>query len=273
VNSEKLPKVIYMFWDSGWDSASWIHKECLLSWKQYNPTWKIVTLDKKNIYDYLDKDFLEETWNKKSIQVQSDIIRINLLKKYGGVWVDATTFCNKPLDEWLHNYTDSGFFVFSIPITPSREFKPQSSKRNFMISVWFIASTKKNYLTKSWCDSFNEYWKHRIYSKDYFNFHARFLSLYDHNKKIKDEFDKIPKLNSRICLLLLNSKKNTSPAMQVFRDAPTPKLIKTVNNKNIPLFKLSWDVIQKELALNNQTLRELFNKESLLQYIINNKKA
>ena len=31
----------------------------------------------------------------------SDILRISLLHEFGGVWVDATVYCNRPIDEWL----------------------------------------------------------------------------------------------------------------------------------------------------------------------------
>ena len=97
-----IPKNIYMFWDKGWDKAPYICQECLLSWKYYNPNWKIITLDKKNIYNYLSKELLDDIWEKKLVQHQADIIRVNLLKKYGGVWTDSTIFCNKSLDDWLY---------------------------------------------------------------------------------------------------------------------------------------------------------------------------
>ena len=32
---------------------------------------------------------------------------------YGGFWVDATVYCIKPLNEWIHDYITNGFFAYS----------------------------------------------------------------------------------------------------------------------------------------------------------------
>jgi Capsular polysaccharide synthesis protein len=34
----------------------------------------------------------------------SDCIRIELLRRYGGAWADVTTYCLKPLDDWLSGH-------------------------------------------------------------------------------------------------------------------------------------------------------------------------
>ena len=49
---------------------------------------------------------------------KSDFVRICILKKYGGLWVDATTYCTIPLDDWLEKYIQSGFFSFNLETRP-----------------------------------------------------------------------------------------------------------------------------------------------------------
>lgn len=39
---------------------------------------------------------------KITIQEYADILRMELLNQNGGVWVDATLFCIKPLDSWIN---------------------------------------------------------------------------------------------------------------------------------------------------------------------------
>ena len=53
---------------------------------------------------------------------ESDILRLYLLKKYGGVWVDATNLCRRPLDAWLPSAACEGFFAF-FPDLQSPEHK------------------------------------------------------------------------------------------------------------------------------------------------------
>ena len=40
-------------------------------------------------------------WKDMVIQHKSDMIRAFLLLKFGGIWVDASVLCLKPLSQWL----------------------------------------------------------------------------------------------------------------------------------------------------------------------------
>lgn len=45
-----------------------------------------------------------------------NILRWRLLARYGGVWADATLYCNRPLSEWLPAcQAPGGFFAFRTP--------------------------------------------------------------------------------------------------------------------------------------------------------------
>ena len=37
-----------------------------------------------------------------SPQAKSDIIRLSLLKNYGGIWADSTLLCMQPLSFWFY---------------------------------------------------------------------------------------------------------------------------------------------------------------------------
>lgn len=140
-----LPKIIWFLWLQGLGKAPLVVKECYESWLKHNPDWQLILLDENNISNHID---LPDYSRKNNItkQAYSDILRINLLAKYGGVWADATCFCVKPLDEWLPEYITTGFFAFERP-GPDR-----------MISSWFIASAKYNYITSTYKNKVNAYW-------------------------------------------------------------------------------------------------------------------
>lgn len=69
-----------------------------------------------------------------SKQEISNLGRLVLLRKFGGVWADATLFCRQPLDVWLPDRMDSGFFAFRNP------------SRDRLMSNWFIAAEKGNFI-------------------------------------------------------------------------------------------------------------------------------
>lgn len=98
-----MNKVIYTLWLQGFENAPWVVKHCLNSWIVKNPTWKVVALDRDSLRDHLDLDALIPNIEAKSFTYAalSDLVRISLLKNHGGLWVDATTFCTKPLDDWI----------------------------------------------------------------------------------------------------------------------------------------------------------------------------
>ena len=78
-------------------------RACLESWRNRNPDWIVHALDERTLSNFIPRDRLEQILRtpRNEIEALSDRIRIELLSRYGGVWVDATTLCARPLDEWL----------------------------------------------------------------------------------------------------------------------------------------------------------------------------
>ena len=214
LSSERFPKKIWFLWLQGMAAAPVVVKKCYESWVVQNNGWEIIFLDRGNLHIYFDLPAITLT-----DQALSDIIRINLLGQYGGVWVDATCFCNKPLDTWIYNYIGQGFFAFERP-GPDR-----------MISSWFIASCKNSYITSALQSAVNGYWKANpklifyersrwpflakylpkhpqqwfefFYTKilkihPYFWFHFLFERIYIQDEKMKKCWDATPKISADI---------------------------------------------------------------------------
>ena len=102
---------IYILWFQGLSQAPEIVQWCVHSWKKYNPDWTIIVLDYDNLHKYVD---LRKVMYDKDIELchLADIVRMILLRDHGGLWVDATSFCNKPLKDWFLPYMVEGFFAF-----------------------------------------------------------------------------------------------------------------------------------------------------------------
>lgn len=90
-------KTLYVLWFQGFENAPQVPRGCLVTWKYHNPDWDIIVLDENNLKEYVDvESYLDLGKMNISKTGLSDIIRILLLKKHGGLWVDSTVFCNAP---------------------------------------------------------------------------------------------------------------------------------------------------------------------------------
>lgn len=122
----EIPRIIWMFWAQGTEEMPELARICLQQWQKLHPDWDIRVLDAQTMSDFVDTmDIDPESfgWTKFS-----DVLRLRLLEKYGGVWADASTFPHRPLDDWLEPLSWNGFFAFSSP-APDR-----------LIENWLIAS-------------------------------------------------------------------------------------------------------------------------------------
>ncbi len=88
-----LPKRIFVFWATGYDSAPQLVKDNFARLKKYYPDYEIYFLDQRIIKDFvtIDKNIMS-LFDKGLISIQtfSDILRFNLIYQKGGIWVDST---------------------------------------------------------------------------------------------------------------------------------------------------------------------------------------
>jgi len=181
-----VPKIIWTLWLQGWDRAPQIVSSCLRTWRKHNVGWDIRALSLPDIVHVLNGDPLISLATSKDLRPEafSDAVRIALLRRYGGVWIDSTCYCLKPLDEWLHDRLPIGFFAFANP-RPDR-----------MLSSWFLAAVENNYIVEKWYDLTFEYWSTRSVRDHYFWFHELFAVGYGASPQFRAIWDGTPKLSA-----------------------------------------------------------------------------
>lgn len=255
-------KKLFIYWDIGFKNSDKMIQKCLISWKINNPDWEIIELDKNNLINYIDiKKEIPDIENKTITQTSySDIIRIFLLEKYGGLWCDATTFCNYPLNDWLFNYIESGFFAFEL----------NSDRMN---SSWFLYADKNNYIIKKWKEAVINHvnnikklginkgggisikiWKNNKYNYEhYFWFHYLFVDLYNNDEKFKKIWDLTNKISADGPHLLQKYGLVKEPSQEI-KDH--------INTKKSPLYKLTYK-FDKEKLTYKSTYNFLLNKANL----------
>lgn len=140
-----VPKIVWMFWDSGIDSAPEFVQICVRSWQRLNPNWDVRVVDSNSVWTFLDQKDLPNTFSALTVQAKSDILRLNLLDRYGGVWADATVLCLKPLDSWLGAAFPGDFLASRI------------TRVDRLFSSWFLVSEDHGEFVSQWKKLANQY--------------------------------------------------------------------------------------------------------------------
>ncbi len=164
---EKLEKVknsdtVWVMWLQGFDNAPDIVKRCIDSQKKYMPEKKFVFLDESNISDYVTlPDYIEEKHKAGIIgnAHYSDLVRNEILIKYGGFWLDSTLLFTD--GEFVKSIEDCKFFMFSFYYFG---FNPEIMQLN----NWFIYSTTANNMLCLLQKMLLEYWRDYDRALNYF---------------------------------------------------------------------------------------------------------
>ncbi len=180
-----MHRVIWSCWFQGRDRAPFIVQKCLESWVSRNPNWDVRILDAGSVRKYLDlDDYVDLDAQEITAASLSDIIRIQLLHEYGGVWADATTYCSRPIDDWLPRYMPRGFFAFSDP------------GPGLLLSSWFLARDAKDEIVGKWAARTREYWFGRRRADNYFWFHSLFGDLVGSDSQVAAAWSATPRIKA-----------------------------------------------------------------------------
>ena len=148
VEYQHIPKIIWIYWHEVKIESVAVNK-CIEQIRRLNPTWTIYILNKETVLNFLD-DF---TWFSSELPLAnlSDYIRLSLLKKYGGVYIDASTLLFEPLENIL-KLTDRSIAELSIYYTEENTV----DNRFPMIETWFMAAVPNSKFIIDWLNEYTQ---------------------------------------------------------------------------------------------------------------------
>lgn len=165
-------KNVWFCWLQGIEQAPAIVKSCLASLKQHLTDREIQIVTEDNWREYVDlPEHIICRWEKKQIPpaLFTDLLRLQLLIRYGGTWIDSTVLCTGT--EHVQEYLDTDLFMFQYRV-------PEESPASFEgISNWFITSCTNNEILLVLRDMLFEYWKEYDCTLYYFIFHVFFSMI------------------------------------------------------------------------------------------------
>lgn len=106
---KELP--IWVCWLDGVEKAPLLVQKCVNSIQNHAGKHPVVVITRNNFQDYVDipENILKKVHEKKIGSAHfSDILRVSLLAEHGGLWLDATIYCNKELPD---SYFNEKFFT------------------------------------------------------------------------------------------------------------------------------------------------------------------
>jgi len=138
-NNYPIPKIIWIYWDPIKDSL--LVDICIKQIQILHPDYKVNIINENTVSYFLKN--LPERNNDLPFANYSDIIRLALLEKYGGIWIDASILITKNLDWIIENeYKTDLIGFFADFITTNLNFP--------VLENWLLAASKNNSFIRDW---------------------------------------------------------------------------------------------------------------------------
>jgi mannosyltransferase OCH1-like enzyme len=98
----KIPKIIHQIW-IGLNSLPDFYKILAESWKKMHPDWQYILWQNEDLENFGIKN-IEAFYATKSMSERANILRLEILERFGGVYIDIDSECLKPLDSLHINF-------------------------------------------------------------------------------------------------------------------------------------------------------------------------
>ena len=225
---------VWWCWLQGEEKAPELCKAALKSVRKNLPDKEIMVITEENYSNYAHfPDFIVKKYKDGKINRThfSDLLRLELLSSYGGLWIDSTCFL-----------TENPEYIFKQPL-----FVFQNRERgddSIAASSWLIASEKNNPIIVLVRDMIFDWWKKHNHLYHYFLMHFFFTMA---SNFYKEEWSKVPFYSNLPCHVLqreLFDSYDERRFEQIKKMSAVHKLTYKIGNK-----KTSGSFYEKLLAL------------------------
>lgn len=213
---EVAEKQVWICWLQGMENAPQIVRDCYASVCYWMKDWKITVITTDNMNEYVEfPDYIVNKWKAGIISNThlSDLLRLELLIRYGGMWIDSTTYMTGSMPAYI---ADSNFFVYR---------NGWMDMEMINMGSWLMYSKYTNnrilFETQS---LLYEYWKKYDYIKNYFLMHIFFRIVTDENPELWEQVLMINHIDSHLLMQELTKKYDENRCKQIMQLTPIHKL-------------------------------------------------
>lgn len=179
---------VWILWFQGEHNAPPIVQACIASIRKNMNSHEVVVLDENNLSTFISLPaHIYEKYNQGIISKThfSDLVRLELLTVYGGIWIDATVMMSGLLPRYIE---ESNLFVF-------QTLKPGLGGHTLAISSWFISAQAPSRILLFAKDFLYSYWERESVLVDYFLLHHAVQIAIDF---YGEEWDSVPPVESSV---------------------------------------------------------------------------
>ena len=210
---------IWVLWLQGWDNVPEIVGKCRESLVNVANDFTIHYIDHNWIKNNLNiPQQIEKKFEKGIIgnAHYSDIVRLFILYKYGGIWIDATVYFTD--DRLLNLIKDESLFFFRA-----------CNNYYVKISNWLISAEKNNYIIYCALCFLVRYWERYNVPAHYFIMHMMVTWLLNNHPDIEEKMLYIPNASP----LFLGGALNDTYNGKVFNGIVEQTSVHKLSYKNI----------------------------------------
>lgn len=222
IDSEnKLPNKVWTLWWQGEEQMPELVKVCIESQKKafQSLDTEVIVLNKYNWEQYISLPqhiITKVQLGKITLTHLSDIIRTELLKCHGGIWIDATVFCTKPIAKTIFDGT-----LFTI--------KCHKESESLTLKRWtgFLFGGKQGFeLFCFMSKAFDYYWSAKDALAAYLLIDYIIAIACDFYPQVNKELERIPVSNVHLWSMLkkLNEEYNDDEWNYIIQDTTFLKL-------------------------------------------------
>ncbi|AWK51249.1 capsular biosynthesis protein [Clostridium beijerinckii] len=217
---------VWICWLQGIDNAPQLVKRCVYSIYKNLDERDITIITSENYYEYVNlPKYIINKWEHGIISNAhfSDLLRLELIINYGGIWMDSTVLCtDKKIPKYITNVP---LFVYS------NEYRGSDV---IVASNWLISGNKNNNILVATRDLLYEYWKNEDVLINYFIFHLFFTMA---TEKYTEEWKLVHKFNN-ISPHILQHELFDKYSDERFEEIKSMSVFHKLNNKSVgPKYK------------------------------------
>lgn len=182
-----MQKIVWTLWWQGEEKAPDIVKACIQSMRENFPYAKVIVLNKDNIHKYINiPNHIFLKFKRKLITIThlSDIIRMRLLYKYGGLWMDSTVYVNSKVPERIF---DLNFFTIKKRRNDNHKGISKDQWCGFL-----IGGRQGENIFELQTKLLNKYWEKENYMIDYLLIDYFMDEILKNDDLSKHDYDKCP---------------------------------------------------------------------------------
>lgn len=229
-SESSLPKThsnkVWVSWMQGMENAPALVQRCYRSLQENLKDREIILITSENLRDYTDMpSWIMEKYEKGLITHThfSDLLRLELLCKHGGTWIDSTVFCSGgDIPSYM---LDSDLFMF-------QNLKPGADGSTLNISSWFMTACANNKILLAVRELLWEYWKKEDRLIDYFLVHHFIVLAYNYYSEEWSKMVQFPNSIPHIIQLMQFEMFNKEKWIAVTSVCPFHKLTYKVEEKD-----------------------------------------